>query len=75
MTGPVMDPTEIMDTAAAVTSGRILSGQDDPIISIVPLNWPDDPNPLTARPMMNILLDFAVAQMTSPASKMSIKVK
>lgn len=75
MTGPVMDPTEIMDTAAAVTSGRIFSGHAEPSISIVPLNWPDEPSPLTARPTMNMLLDVAVAQMTRPASNTSIKAR
>lgn len=75
MTGPVMDPTEIMDTAAAVTSGLMPAGQAEPSMSIVPLNWPAEPSPLTARPTMNIWLDEAVAQMTRPASKMSIKAR
>jgi hypothetical protein len=70
-----MDPTEIMDMAAAVKMGRMPGSQADPMMSKAPLIRPADPMPLTTRPAMNIGLVVAKEQTRRPNSKTAMKLR
>jgi hypothetical protein len=57
----VIDPTEISDSATAVTMGRIVGWHTAEMMRRAPVRRPADPVPLTARPAISMELDVETA--------------
>jgi hypothetical protein len=74
MSGPVIPPIPIKHMPNAVTIGRIFGGQAADMIMSPPFMSPEDPIPVTARPMINTLLVFEIAHIRLPSSKITRKL-